>query len=46
MLIQFKRMNKEERVKQTVSLRLSPSTLRKAKSLGNHGKVDMTECIR
>lgn len=34
MLMQFKCMNKEERVKQTVSLRLSPSTLRKAKSLG------------
>lgn len=34
MLMQFKRMNKEERVKQTISLRLSPSTLRKAKSLG------------
>lgn len=34
MLMQFKRMNKEERVKQTVSLRLSPSTLNKAKSLG------------
>lgn len=34
MLMQFKRMNKEERVKQTISLRLSPSTLKKAKSLG------------
>lgn len=34
MLMQFKRMNKEERIKQTVSLRLSPSTLKKAKSLG------------
>ena len=34
MLRQFKRMNKEARVKQTVSLRLSPSTLKKAKSLG------------
>lgn len=34
MLMQFKRMNKEDRVKQTVSLRLSPSTLKKAKSLG------------
>lgn len=34
MLTQFKRMNKEERVKQTVSLRLSPSTLKKAKALG------------
>ena len=34
MLMQFKRMNKEERIKQTISLRLSPSTLNKAKSLG------------
>lgn len=34
MLQQFKRMNKEERLKQTISLRLSPSTLNKAKSLG------------
>ena len=34
MLMQFKRMNKEERVKQTISIRLSPSTLNKAKSLG------------
>lgn len=34
MLMQFKRMNKEERVKQTISLRLSPSTLNKAKALG------------
>ncbi len=34
MLMQFKRMNKAERVKQTVSLRLSPSTLSKAKALG------------
>lgn len=34
MLMQFKRMNKEERIKQTVSLRLSPSTLNKAKALG------------
>ena len=34
MLMQFKRMNKEKRVKQTISLRLSPSTLNKAKSLG------------
>lgn len=34
MLMQFKRMNKEERVKQTVSLRLSPGTLSKAKALG------------
>lgn len=34
MLMQFKRMNKETRVKQTISLRLSPSTLKKAKSFG------------
>ncbi len=34
MLRQFKYMNREERVKQTVSLRLSPSTLKKAKSFG------------
>lgn len=31
MLLQFKRMHQGERNKQTVSLRLSPSTLRKAK---------------
>lgn len=34
MLMQFKRMNKEERNKLTISLRLSPNTLNKAKSLG------------
>ncbi len=34
MLQQFKRMNQEERSKQTVSLRLSPKTLRIAKSYG------------
>ena len=34
MLAQFKRVNREERVKQTVSLRLSPDTLKKAKALG------------
>lgn len=34
MLAQFKRVNWEERVKQTVSLRLSPDTLKKAKALG------------
>lgn len=34
MLMQFKRMNKAERVKQTISLRLSPDTLKKAKSFG------------
>jgi len=34
MLQQFKRMNQEERNKQTVSLRLSPRTLRIAKSYG------------
>lgn len=34
MLTQFKKINKTERVKQTISLRLSPSTLKKAKSFG------------
>ena len=34
MLLQFKRMRQEERNKQTVSLRLSPSTLKKAKMYG------------
>ena len=34
MLLQFKRMNQEERNKQTVSLRLSPKTLKIAKSYG------------
>lgn len=34
MLMQFKRMNREDRVKQTISIRLSPSTLNKAKSFG------------
>ena len=34
MLLQFKRMNQEERNKQTVSLRLSPKTLKSAKSYG------------
>lgn len=34
MLLQFKRMNQEERNKQTVSLRLSPKTMRIAKSYG------------
>lgn len=34
MLRQFKRMNQEERNKQTVSVRLSPKTLRIAKSYG------------
>lgn len=38
MLMQFKHMNKEERVKQTISLRLSPSTLNKAKALGKGWK--------
>ena len=33
-LMQFKRMNKDERNKQTVSLRLSPGTLKLAKSYG------------
>ena len=34
MLMQFKHMNREERIKQTVSLRLSPDTMNKAKALG------------
>ena len=34
MLKQFKRENREKRVKQTISLRLSPQTVRKAKSYG------------
>lgn len=34
MLQQFKRMSQEERNKQTVSLRLSPKTMRIAKSYG------------
>ena len=34
MLMQFKRMNREGRNKQTISLRLSPSTLQKAKAYG------------
>ena len=34
MLLQFKRMNQAERNKQTVSLRLSPKTLKIAKSYG------------
>lgn len=34
MLMQFKRMNREGRNKQTISLRLSPSTLQKAKMYG------------
>ena len=34
MLLQFKRMNQEDRNKQTVSLRLSPKTLKIAKSYG------------
>ncbi len=33
-LIQFKRMHRIDRTKQTVSLRLSPSTLKKAKAYG------------
>lgn len=33
-LIQFKRMHHEDRTKQTVSLRLSQSTLKKAKAYG------------
>ena len=34
MLLQFKRVRREERNKQTVSLRLSPSTLKKARLYG------------
>ena len=34
MLLQFKRMHQGERNKQTVSLRLSPDTLKKAKLYG------------
>ena len=34
LLLQFKRKNQEERNKQTVSLRLSPKTLKIAKSYG------------
>lgn len=34
MLLQFKRMNQEERNKQTVSLRLSPKTLKIARAYG------------
>lgn len=34
MLMQFKRMSSEERNKQTVSLRLSPKTMKIAKSYG------------
>ena len=33
-LMQFKRMNRENRNKPTVSLRISPSTLQKAKQYG------------
>ena len=33
-LMQFKRMNRESRVKPTVSLRISPATLEKAKRYG------------
>ncbi len=33
-LMQFKRINRENRKKQTVSLRISPSTLEKAKQYG------------
>ena len=34
MLLQFKRMNQEQRNRQTVSLRLSPKTMKIAKSYG------------
>ena len=33
-LMQFKRMNREMRTKPTISLRISPATLKKAKSYG------------
>lgn len=33
-LIQFKRINHESRVKPTISLRISPATLKKAKQYG------------
>ena len=33
-LLQFKRMNRENRTKQTISLRISPATLKKAKQYG------------
>ena len=33
-LLQFKRMNRENRTKQTISLRISPVTLQKAKQYG------------
>ena len=41
-LAQFRRIsaeNREERCKQTVTLRLSPQTLRRAKSLGDRKSV-------
>lgn len=34
MLQQFKRLHQKERIKQTVSLRVSPATLKKAKMYG------------
>ena len=33
-LLQFKRINRENRTKQTISLRISPDTLKKAKQYG------------
>ena len=33
-LLQFKRINRENRTKQTISLRISPTTLQKAKQYG------------
>ena len=33
-LMQFKRMNRENRTKPTISLRISPATLKKAKQYG------------
>ena len=33
-LMQFKRINHQNRIKQTISLRISPATLQKAKQFG------------
>ncbi len=37
MLTEFKRINRQNRIKQTVSLRLSSQTIQQAKSFGNKG---------
>ena len=37
MLSEFKRINRQNRIKQTVSLRLSVQTIQQAKSFGNKG---------